>query len=88
MKILRGYRHNSDLISELLAKDQVCPTSSAQRFPSACSACALLDRSIVDMKTQGSRNGKALGISELLAGACSASAPLDKSWMAWRLQER
>ena len=29
------------------------------------------------MKAQGSRNGKALGISELLASACSASAPLD-----------
>ena len=29
------------------------------------------------MKVQGSRSGKALGISELLASACSASATLD-----------
>ena len=35
------------------------------------------------MKAQGSRNGKALGISELLA---SASAPLNRSWIseAWK----
>ena len=34
---------------------------------------------IMDMKVQGSRSGKALGIGELLANACSASAPLDRS---------
>ena len=28
----------------------------------------------MNMKVQGSRNGKALGIGELLASACSASA--------------
>ena len=33
--------------------------------------------SIMDMKVQGSRSGKALGIGELFASACSASAPLD-----------
>ena len=27
----------------------------------------------------------ALGISELLASTCSASAQLDRSWMAWNL---
>ena len=31
------------------------------------------------MKVQGSGSGKALGIGELLASACSASAPLDRS---------
>ena len=31
------------------------------------------------MKVQGSRSGKVLGIGELLASACSASAPLDRS---------
>ena len=31
----------------------------------------------MDMKVLGSRNGKALGIGELFASACSASAPLD-----------
>ena len=31
----------------------------------------------MDMKAQGLRNGKALGIGELLASVCSASAPLD-----------
>ena len=36
-------------------------------------------RLIMDMKVQGSRSGKALGIGELLASACSASAPLDRS---------
>ena len=30
------------------------------------------------MKVQGSGSGKALGIGELLASACSASAPLDR----------
>ena len=30
--------------------------------------------SIMDVKTQGSRSGKALGIGELLASSCSASA--------------
>ena len=39
-----------------------------------------------DMKVQGSRNGKALDVSELLAiarsaSARSASAPLDRSWI-------
>ena len=33
----------------------------------------------MDMKAQGSRNGKALGIGELLASACSTSALLDRS---------
>ena len=33
----------------------------------------------MDMKAQGSRSGKALGIGELLASAGSASAPLDRS---------
>ena len=35
----------------------------------------------MDMKVQGSRSGKALGIGELFASACSlsASAPLDRS---------
>ena len=33
----------------------------------------------MDMKVRGSRSGKALGIGELLASACSASAPLDRS---------
>ena len=40
----------------------------------------------MDMKAQGSRNGKALGIGELLASACSTSALLDRSWIcqkAW-----
>ena len=31
----------------------------------------------MDMKVRGSRSGKALGISEVLASACSASATLD-----------
>ena len=35
--------------------------------------------SIMDMKVQGSRSSKALGIGELFASACSASAPLDRS---------
>ena len=34
-----------------------------------------------DMKAQGSRNGKALVISELLASVCSTSDPLDRSWI-------
>ena len=34
---------------------------------------------IMDVKAQGSRSGKALGIGELLASVCSASAPLDRS---------
>ena len=33
----------------------------------------------MDMKVQGSRSGKALGIGELLASAYSASATLDQS---------
>ena len=37
-----------------------------------------IDRSCILMKTQGSRNGKALGISELLA---SARAALVLSWI-------
>ena len=32
----------------------------------------------ISMKVQGSGSGKALGIGELLASACSASAPLDR----------
>ena len=36
-------------------------------------------RPIVDMKVEGSRSGKALGIGELLASACSASAALNQS---------
>ena len=36
---------------------------------------------LMDMKMQGSRSGKALGIGELLASAYSASAPLDRSTM-------
>ena len=37
--------------------------------------------SIMDMSTkvQSSGSGKALGIGEVLASACSASAPLDRS---------
>ena len=35
--------------------------------------------SIMDMKAQDSRSDKALGIGELLASACSASAPVDQS---------
>ena len=38
------------------------------------------------MKTQGS-NDKVPGISELLASPCSASAPLDRSWMSWNLRK-
>ena len=34
----------------------------------------------MNMKVQGSRNDKVLGIGELLASACSASAPLDRSY--------
>ena len=37
----------------------------------------------MDMKVQGSRNGKALGIGELLASACSANALLDRSWLGY-----
>ena len=33
----------------------------------------------MNMKVQSSRSGKVLGIGELLASACSASAPLDRS---------
>ena len=32
----------------------------------------------ISMKVQGSGSGKALDIGELLASACSASAPLDR----------
>ena len=35
--------------------------------------------SIMDMKVQGSKSSKALGIGELFASVCSASAPLDRS---------
>ena len=35
------------------------------------------------MKVQGSRSGKALGIGELLASACSASATLDHSLISY-----
>ena len=41
----------------------------------------------MDMKVQGLRSGKGLGIGELLASACSASAPLDQSWI-WRCKAR
>ena len=34
----------------------------------------------MNMKVQDSRNGKALGIGELLASACSANAPLERSY--------
>ena len=44
---------------------------------SACSdALAWIDH---EYEVQGSRSGKALGIGELFASACSASAPLDQS---------
>ena len=43
---------------------------------SACSGCA---GSIMDMKVQGSRSGKTLGIGELFASVCSATALLDRS---------
>ena len=44
--------------------------------------------SIMDMKVQSSRNGKALSIGELLASACCASALLDRSYEACaRLEE-
>ena len=33
----------------------------------------------MDKKAQGSGSGKALGIGELLASACSANAPLERS---------
>ena len=36
----------------------------------------------MDMKVQGSRSGKALGIGELFASTCSASAPLDRSYIS------
>ena len=51
------------------------------RSSSSASACSSYAGSIMDMnmKAQGSRSGKALGIGELLASACSASAPLDRS---------
>ena len=37
----------------------------------------------MDMKVQGSRSDKALGIGELLASPCSASAMLDRSQIYW-----
>ena len=39
----------------------------------------------MDMKEQGSRNGKALGIGELLTSTCNAGAPL---YEGTRLEER
>ena len=44
----------------------------------------------MDMKEQGSRNGKALGIGKLLASACNAGAPLNRSWVyvGTRLEEQ
>ena len=48
----------------------------------------------MNIKMQGSRNGKALGIGRLLASAYSASAPLDSiiditpSYEGARLEER
>ena len=41
----------------------------------------------MDMKVQGSRGGKTLGIGELFARACSVSAPLDRSYN-WGEPER
>ena len=42
-----------------------------------------IDQLDKDMKAQGSRNGKALDVSELLASArsTSAHASLDRSWI-------
>ena len=37
----------------------------------------------MDKKAQGSGSGKALGIGELLASACSANAPLERSWISY-----
>ena len=48
----------------------------------------------MDIKVQGSRSGKALGIGGLLASACSASATLDSvidiipSYEGTRLEQR
>ena len=50
---------------ELLACASALPDSGAIMDP--------------DMKAQGSRSGKMLGIGELLASTCRASAPLDRS---------
>ena len=38
------------------------------------------------MQVQGSRSGKVLGIGELLANVCSASAPLDWSYHKYLTQ--
>ena len=37
----------------------------------------------MNMKVQDSRNGKALGIGEVLVSACSASTPLDRSSISY-----
>ena len=52
---------------------------SALALGDSLAHAALVAGSIMDMKAQGLRNGKALGIGELLASTCSASAPLDRS---------
>ena len=41
-------------------------------------ACKSTLDPIMDMKVQGSRSGKVLGIAELLTSTCSASATLDR----------
>ena len=42
----------------------------------------------ISMKVQGSGSGKALGIGELLASACSASAPLDRLYISYHRKTR
>ena len=42
----------------------------------------------MDMKIQGSSNGKALGIGEILASNCSASATLDHNTIIRRRKAR
>ena len=42
----------------------------------------------MNMKVQGSRSGKALGIGELFASTCSASAPLDGSKISYHRKTR
>ena len=41
----------------------------------------------MDMKVQGS-SSKALGIGELFASACSASAPLDRSYYHTKVPDK
>ena len=53
------------------------PRHAGKLATSACSdALSWIDR---EYEVQSSRSGKALGIGELFASACSASAPLDRS---------